>query len=280
MENLKDDRFEVFDIWISRKGVWHHNGFEISSNGALTQLDMAINALSGVSRENVQRMFEMHSLPYIGPRRMDALLVGNRSLFKKHLEESGLNISLPKHKKIGISESVYEQLFDFFRSSLPPTVVKPIWRTSGLGVSVAHSFEELKKSAREAFEYSSEILLEEYVRGKKISCIVVDNYRNETLYVSPLVESDSNTPTGKRFPASLFKEEKHQVESLARSLHEQLNLRDYSKVDFMFSPKKGVCVLEVEPLPWFFYDSSIKTILEGIGSSEKELMTELIEKRL
>ena len=68
-----------------------------------------------------------------------------------------------------------------------PVVIKPVSEGSSIGISIAHSREEILKGIEKAFQYDAEVMAGEYLDGKEITCCVLGNQVLETLPVVEIV---------------------------------------------------------------------------------------------
>src|SRR3989344_3443177 len=68
MKHIPQDIYEVQDIFISRDGIWHKQGFPISSTDVISRSDVIFNALHGQYGEDgkVQHILEVHGIPFTG----------------------------------------------------------------------------------------------------------------------------------------------------------------------------------------------------------------------
>lgn len=95
------------------------------------------------------------------------LLMENKFMTKKILSE--YNINVPK----GILLKRGEQLQETFESKV---VVKPLDTNFGLGISICDGddAQALEHSIKYAFNYSDEIIIEEYISGEEYRFLVID----------------------------------------------------------------------------------------------------------
>ena len=64
------------------------------------------------------------------------------------------------------------------------TIVKPVAEGSSIGMSVCRSADELKEGIKKAFRHYSEVMIEEYVDGREITCCVMGNKHLTTFYLN------------------------------------------------------------------------------------------------
>ena len=295
LQQLPQDTYEPVDIFISKDGLWHIRGMEISPGKALNSIEVIFNALHGEYGEDgkVQRILETFKIPYTGSKTLASALSLNKVLAKNRVEKEGVKV--PRHILIKYSPNLMRELFDIFRSFPQPTVVKPSGCGSSVGVYFADSFEKLVSSVYDALEYSPTVLLEEFVRGKEVSCGIVEGYRGEDYYSLFPVEitlpkqkslfdyeaknDESNLSYNQKVrrqcPGNLSQGEKEQVQKLAQQIHELFGLRHYSKSDFIISPY-GIYFLEINALPDLTPTSLVPLALKEAGCEFPEFLDHLI----
>lgn len=83
-----------------------------------------------------------------------------------------------------------------------------------------------------------------------------------------------------KIPSSFKEDEKLEIQKAASLIHEALGLRHYSRSDFIFNPRRGLLVLEVNTLPELSHHSSFVKSLEAVGGNIKEFLSHLITKAL
>lgn len=234
--------YDPIDVLIDRKGVWHERGLAADPHEILRGSHAVWNALHGSYGEDgvVQRLLESLNVPFTGSSTLASAFATNKDLAKSlYLRHELLT---PKYSVVTPENFNDTRLIKIFRTHLHPVIVKPSNGVRGLGVRIAHTFQELKEAIKRTFSHSSKVLVEEYVRGKVATCTVVERARGERLYAL--------IPSG-RHPTEVNK----RIEEMARRAHEILGQRHYSSSDFIVSPRGKVFILETNSLPVIHEDS-------------------------
>lgn len=292
LQNLSSDLYITRDILISKDGVWHMRGFETTPNRVLKHVDVVFNALHGEYGEDgeVQRILDTFQVPYTGSKALASNLAMNKPRAKEIVSKAG--ISVPLHVIIEQTSDIERTVTEIFRTFPQPVVVKPLNKGSSLGVAFAGSYQELIDVVTTALEVSPSILVEEFIRGKEVTCGVIDDFRGEEKYT--LLPIEIVLPHGKdcfdydakyndedkggatlRCPGNLTAEEKLLIKDATRKVHEVLGLRHYSRSDFIVTPR-GVYFLEVNTLPGLTEHSLVPHALKEAGCSFKEFVEHLI----
>lgn len=257
------EKFEPVDILISKEGDWHIGGLRKPPHKAVLNLDLVFNALHGSYGEDgqVQKFLEDLKIPYTGSNPSASRTAFNKDETKEKYKS--YNLLTPKHEVISENNFNDDVLINIFRNYLHPVIVKPASNGSSVGLHLARSFEELKLAIKEAFRHSPKVLVEEFIKGKESTCVVLENARGEKYYAF--------MPTGNLSPV-----ENKLVEEVSKKAHEALGLRHYSSSDFIVTPKGRAYILETDSQPIFHSESKLASSLEQTGWKAKDFLEHLI----
>jgi D-alanine-D-alanine ligase len=273
------EKYQAHDIFISKDGIWHRNGAERTPDRALQHIDVAVNALHGDYGEDgkVQKLLGNFNIPYTGSDALSSAISMNKILSKNNFDS--YNIKTPYHvavKKDDDRQEISKYVFNHF---LLPFVVKPASGSFEAGLSIVKSFNDLPQALEHAFSISDTALIEEYVRGREATCGVIDKFRGESLYTLLPVEIDRKTGR-ETIPGNFTPEEKQEIFRIARLTHQALNMRHYSHIDMILTPRRGIYVLEANSLPSLAEGSRFPQSLEAIGSNIGQFLDHLISTAL
>ncbi|MDP6387785.1 MAG: D-alanine--D-alanine ligase [Candidatus Pacebacteria bacterium] len=289
LRNLPEDKYETYDIFISKDGEWHFRGTPISHPKILTQIDVVFNAMHGQYGEDgtVQKILDSFGVPYTGSTAFASTVSMNKLLTKQGIESCRINT--PEHIVLDYSKDLKKDILNIFRNFIQPSVVKPVIGGSSIGVTIAKDFGSLMEGVYKALEYSPRILIEECINGREVTCGVIEGFRGEKLYALMPVEIippkksvffDYNAKysgeTQEVCPAHLDRVIKEEIQRIAKEVHRELGLRHYSRSDFIVSPR-GIYFLEVNTLPGLTEKSLVPKSLSAAGSSLPEFLDHLIE---
>lgn len=287
------NKYEVIDIFINKDGVWHYLGVPISPEKVFKKVDIIFNGLHGSYGEDgtVQKLLDYFNVPYTGSTAL-ASAVGMNKLLSKKIYTAN-NLKTPLHKVIFKKDNLKKEILNLFKTFPMPAIVKPVSGGSSVGTAVAKTLSDLESAILEAFKYSEQVLIEEFISGKEATCGVVDNFRNEKYY--SLVPVEIRKPTDAPFfdygskyngkseeicPGNFTLEEKKKIEEMARSAHEVLGLRHYSRSDFIIHPRRGIYILETNTLPGLTSESLLPKSLQAVGCSLPDFLDHLIKLAL
>jgi D-alanine-D-alanine ligase len=291
LEQLPGDRYEPKEIFIDKAGRWHVRGMPVEPARALSNVDVVFNALHGEYGEDgqVQKLLETHNVRYTGSDALASAVCMNKALAKGRLQESGVRLA---HHRVLRQEDVNERTaFELFRSFPMPAVLKPVSAGSSVGVVLVRTYHDLFDALEQAFSDSDTVLIEQYILGKEATVGVIDGYRGVTHYALPPIEI---VPTKNDFfdyaekydglaqevcPARFGAETNKILEKLALEVHKLLNLKHYSRSDFIVTPH-GVYFLEVNTLPGLTEACLVPKALTAVGSSLPEFLDHVVQRAL
>ncbi len=255
------------DIFISKDGVWHIQGVERSPERILKNMDVVWNSLHGNFGEDggVQEILQNHGAKFTGSNRYSSAIAQNKFLTKEHLLP--FNIKTPVYKLVKKSDGILEKAKEIWSSLVHPFALKPSKGGSAFAFTVVENFDDLVQALEYLLQNYDSVLVEEFIPGTSVSCLVTEGFREQDLY---------------SFPTStqINREDAEVVEETAKQVHELLNLSHYSQSDFIVSPRRGVYFLEVNTLPKLTEKSLATKAIESVGSTPREFIHHIISLTL
>lgn len=294
------EKYHGLDVFISRDGAWHLHGVEKKPADILKHVDVVFVALHGHFGEDgkIQKILEHFKMPFTGTKSFESAISMNKDLTKKkiaHLKEplpkplAFGKVRMAYHKVFSREDILREGLHQIFRMIPHPSIVKPVSSGSSIGVTVVNKFDDLEEAVLNAFDHSENILIEEYIEGKEVTCGVIDHFRDEQHYVlmpveviphkeSPFFDYNAkyHGKSDEVCPANLSAKTKKLIQEAAKAIHKDLGLRHYSRTDFIVHPKRGLYFLEVNTLPGLTPESLLPKSLKAVGSSLPEFLDHVI----
>lgn len=280
------------DILVTKDGIWHIDGVETTPAAAAKGVHVIFNAMHGQYGEDgkVQQILEHLRVPYTGSGPLSSALAMNKVLTKEQFRLHGIRTPHALILEDGDPEELARMVF---RKMAPLWVVKPVAAGSSLGATLVRHPKELPDAIHHAREYGPQVLVEEYVRGKEVTCGVVDHFRNTRHYplfpieIIPPKEnlffdyaSKYNGTTGEHCPPlTLRPVEKKAIQDMAVRIHQILHLRHYSRSDFIVS-SRGIYALEANTLPGMTSESLMPKALAAIGTKYHDFLRHIIDLAL
>lgn len=291
LKHLDRERYQPLDVFIDKNASWHVDGVVTNPLDLRHRVDVAWNALHGSYGEDgeVQRLLESINLPYTGSGVVASAVAMHKVKAKEVFVRHGLSVAPGIEVELSIINDA--DVREIFRSLPPPYIVKPVSSGSSVGMSTAHSISELHDALMRANEHSSNVLIESMVRGREATCGIIDGYRGEKFYA--LMPIEIVPPTDASFfdysakysgtsqeicPGRFTREETTAIQEAARTAHEALGARHYSRSDFIVTPKGKPYILETNTLPGLTEESLVPKALAAAGCSLKEFLDHVIRQ--
>ena len=308
INNLDKEKYEVYQIYIDKKGNW----FEYNNNKSienviayLKNMDVVFPVLHGLYGEDgtIQGMLELIKVPYVGCG-IIASSTGMDKTYTKIIFEKA-NINQAKHvyikdydgEKITLVESDLEEKKISLEESIElinqklnyPLFIKPSRSGSSVGVNKAENREDLKEDIIEAFKYDSKVIIEQGIKGKEVECAVLGNSKigveasrvgeilsAEDFYTFDAKYENQNSKTV--IPASITENQQEEIRELAKKAFKAIDGNGLSRVDFFVEENTGKVYLnEINTMPGFTNISMYPKLMEDFGYSYSSLLDKLIE---
>ncbi len=219
IKNLDKERYEIFPIYIDKKGNWYEYtkeiekieilkiGEEISEKNKITNLveylqkcDVIFPVLHGIYGEDgtIQGLLELIKKPYVGCGVLSSSLCMDKAYSKFIFENAGIDqakylyLKKYKDKYIYIDKMFNEKIISInelkqlVANELKfPVFIKPSNSGSSIGIKQAKNEDELEKYIEYAGKFDNKILIEEKIIGRELECAVLGN---EEILVSGIGE--------------------------------------------------------------------------------------------
>jgi len=298
-EHIDKKRYQVYTIAITREGWFYtdpsghrteidKNDFSLTLDSKKIVFDAVFIGIHGTPGEDgkLQGYFDMLQIPYTSCGAITSALTFNKSYCNKAV--AALNI-------VHVARSVHifrDQSFDdaAIAGSLRfPVFVKPAEGGSSLGVSkVISPSEELGLAIGKAFKEDSQALIEEYVKGRELTCGLFRS--KDKIIILPVTEIISGkdffdfeakyTPGVSReiTPAPIDDSTTELVQKTAEKLYCALNCRGIVRMDFILEENTGqLYFLEVNTMPGQSENSIVPQQVKAAGISLTDFYGMLIE---
>ncbi|MDR2940905.1 MAG: D-alanine--D-alanine ligase [Clostridiales bacterium] len=278
MGNIDKDKFDVISIEVpvEKNNSWVQKLISYSP-------DVVMIAMHGGKGEDgsVQGLLESLDTPYIGSKVLSSAISMDKDICKALLKANNIPVidwvCINKNDKLVFFEGTLNEIGY-------PLFVKPNTGGGSIGVSPVNSYEELGPAAAAAFQYSSEIIVEKFIKGKEVACAIIQN--NSGIDALNILDIDSGVGfydfTSKYIDTKKFIDfsalplyQKKMVKEIGKKAFKTLKCRGIAVVDMIISEEQ-VYVLEVNTLPGFTSKSIIPKSVSNIKEF-KNFLTELIE---
>lgn len=294
---LDRSRYTPYTI-VLRNGHWTYtapdgtkseldrNDFTLPVAGRKIKLDYALIVIHGTPGEDgrLQGYLDMMGIPYSSCGFVSSVLTFDKAACKRAVAGSGIHLAkeilLNKTSEIDPAAIVAELGLPLF--------VKPNASGSSFGVTKVKKQNELLPAITEAFKESDQVLMEEFIEGREISCGVMIAGGKE--YIFPITElvcqseffdykakyqGFSNEITPADLPEAIRKE----VNRLTLIAYKRLNCRGVVRIDFIVKGETPY-MIEINTIPGMSSHSIIPQQAAAMGMSLTELFNLIIDETL
>lgn len=233
----------------------------------------------------VQGLLELLGLPYVGSGVLASALAMDKVMSKHFFAQRGL--SSPDYVALRRGEPVdYAALIARLGDK---TVVKPANEGSAIGVTIAHTPDELPAAVAEAFRYDDVVLVERFVPGVEVTVGVLGNEELETLPAIEIVPAHEFYDYESKYvpgmsthiiPARVSEEATAECCRLALEAHRVLGCRGMSRADTIVAEDGSVYLLEVNTIPGMTPTSLLPDAARAAGLDFPKLVRRLVEYAL
>ena len=249
------------------------------------KIDLAFILLHGKFGEDgcIQGLLNILGISFVGSGVLPSALALHKKIAKKMYHDAGLSVA----KDVIIHKGQNVSVEEILNILGPSTVVKPISEGSSLGTSICHSDRELKEGLDLAFTFDQEIMIEQYLHGREVTCCVLGNNVLETLPVVEIIPNPEYgffnykakyTPGATReiCPAPLPETLNERIQFCAKEAHQALKCRVWSRTDMIVQGDE-VYILETNTIPGMTETSLVPLAARAAGMSLSQFLDKLID---
>ena len=295
---LSKEKYNTYPV-IIKGSDWfhrcnHNNEYEIDKNdfslsmvGEKIKFDCVFIAIHGTPGEDgkLQGYFDMLGIPYTTCDHVISALTFNKHLTKQVVGNFGVQTarSVMVHKAAQLSTE------DILKSLELPLFVKPNNGGSSVGMSRVNNSGELSPALERALHEDDQVLIEEYIQGREITCGVLKRKGEVvTLPVTEIISkkeffdfeakydpalADEIVPA--QIPAATF----NACQEISADLYRQLDCRGVVRFDYIFNDA-GIYFLEVNTVPGLTEASIVPKMAMAMGYDLSEFFEMLVEEAL
>ncbi|MEK7356671.1 MAG: D-alanine--D-alanine ligase, partial [Bdellovibrionota bacterium] len=259
---------------------------ELSSGKRLGTIDAVFPILHGPYGEDgtMQGYLRLLGLPFVGPGVLGSAVGMDKDVTKRLLAQAGLPI--PKFVALKRHDTKSHDFETLKRELGLPFFLKPANMGSSVGVHKISSQEKFAAALKDAFQYDTKVMVEEFIQGREIECAVLGN-KDLTASVPGEVmpqhefysyEAKYLDENGARLaiPAELTSSQVEQVKAMALKVFLTLECEGLSRVDFFLKKDGQLLVNEINTIPGFTKISMYPKMMGATGVSYSDLIDKLI----
>ena len=241
--------------------------------------DITFLGLHGGEGEDgsVQAALAMHGIRYTGSDMLGAAIAMHKGVTKGVF----LNSDVPTPES-----RLYKREFmcsEYLSSWLSfPCVVKPCSAGSSVGVQIVQDRTEFKAAMENAFLYDSDVLVEEYIKGREFSIGVLGGKALPIIEIIPKsgwYDYENKYQAGATeeiCPAELDPAIAEKMQREAEHAFEVLRLKAYGRVDFLLDEDNKYFCLEANTLPGMTPMSLLPQEAKAAGIDYPDLCEKII----
>ncbi len=254
------------------------------TTGPFADVEVVFIVLHGGAGEDgrVQGWFEMAGIPYAGTGVLGSTVSMDKWITKALAREAGVAVpdGVLWHRGEQIAEQVIEA--DWGARLGWPLVIKPVDQGSTVGLTIAHSVDEVPDALALAGGYGQTVLVEEYIPGREVTVAVLGD---EALPVIEIIPSHGiydyeckYTPGMSTYicPAELSADVTRNLQDAALTMFRALHHRDFSRIDFRMTEDFAFSLLEGNTIPGFTSTSLVPKAAAAVGIGFTELCSRIV----
>lgn len=251
-------------------------------------LDVALIIMHGRWGEDgtIQGLLDLLELPYQGSGVMASAVGMNKEVSKMLYQQAGLQV--PKEIYFSRHDIINPEAVEVIVGL--PAIVKPVNEGSSIGITVAHSREQVLDGINQALRYDHRVLVEEFITGLEVTAAVLGNDDLQALPLVEIIPGESYhffdheakyTPgaTKEIVPARLSPEMTARVQECGLTAHRALGCRGYSRTDTIIRGD-DIYVLETNTIPGMTATSLFPQAAAAAGLPFPALLDRLVELAL
>lgn len=265
------------------------NDFSLLLPGGRVRFNCVFCAIHGTPGENgrLPAYFEMLGIPFTASGSLISALTFNKNYCNRVVASYGVLTALSLHLFAGDRADANEIL----RQLALPVFVKPNAGGSSVGMSKVKNAGELMPAIQKAFAEDTEILIEEFVEGRELTCGLL-RHKGELL-VLPLCEVISKNEffdyeakynpalASELVPAPILEALAQRIADTSRLVYQKLNCKGVVRADYIYSAKSDqLYFIEINTVPGLTRESIVPKMAAAAGIPLTDLFTMLIEDAL
>ena len=298
---LDSSKYDITAVGITREGKWvvaQPQADVLVAEGEPTSITPIVEQARGDARTvifpllhgplgedgTIQGVLELANIAYVGTGVLGSAVAMDKGVAKQVLHANGI----PQPKYVSLREAhVNEAALLHAADTLGlPVFVKPANMGSSVGVSKAHSIDEMRSAVEHALTYDEWVLIEEAVVGREIEVAVLGNVHARASIPGEIIPGNEFYDYADKYigdgaqlivPANLTADEVEAVQHLAIVIFHTLRAEGMARVDFFYEQHgRGFLCNEINTIPGFTPISMYPKLWQASGMSYPALLDELI----
>ena len=249
------------------------------------QFNRAFIALHGKGGEDgvIQGLLQTLGIPFTGSSLLGSAISMDKLRSKQIWKSMGLPVIASE--SISSTQRLTKTEASQMLARLGMTVmVKPSSEGSSLGIAKAETAQQLLDSIAGAAVFGGEILIEQWINGPEYSVSLVAGEALPVIHIKPARDfydykaKYSSSGTEYFCPCDLAKEEKTQLEDMAKQAFVAINCSGWGRVDFIRNKATGnFYLLEANTVPGMTESSLVPMAARAANISFSDLVIQILK---
>ena len=323
VKNIPRDKYEVICIGITRKGRWLyfpgspdeiasgewetnpdcasaiispdplHRGILTIENNEITvrRVDVVFPVLQGKKGADgdIQGLLDLSGIPYVGC----GLLASASCMDKSHthmiMDDYGIDTAdwdLITQRELN---SIDERCSEIAGRIGFPLVVKPANSGSNVGTSIANDMEELITAVKIAFSNDNKVVIEKYIKARKLEAAVFGYDTPFSSYIGEIVSDDGSYDPANFsissgdsliIPADITEEQQKSIRETAVKAFKAAGCKGLARLDFFLSEDGTLLLNKIGTMPGLRQSSVFTRLMEHLGMTLSDIIDSLLEQAI
>jgi D-alanine--D-alanine ligase len=247
--------------------------------------EVVFNAVHGQYGEDgiLQGALELLGIPYTGSGVLSSAMAMDKGISKRMF----LSADIPTPRSLLFTKADMDRdlVAEIVTEFSIPVVVKSSSQGSSIGVVIVEKSGDLLEAVQQAFKYSDNILIEEFVKGRELTVAVWGNKEPEALPIIEIVPHSGRYDYHSKYtsgatkyivPAELNEATSTLVQKIAIEAFLILGCSGIARVDIMLDSNDRPYVLEVNTIPGMTATSLVPKAAAAAGITFPALCERLL----
>ena len=259
------------------------NDFTFIKNGDKNNFEYAFIVIHGTPGEDgkLQGYLDMVGIPYNTSSAAIMALTFQKYHCNQFLKNFGINV--PEALLIKSEDAIDErQIIDKVKL---PCFVKPTDGGSSFGVTKVKKQSELLPAINEAFNHGSEVIAEENIEGREVTCGVFRNSEGvQTLPITEIISENEYFDYDAKYhgkskevtPAELTDLMTNEIQSLTKEVYGILGMRGIVRMDYIVNYGGIPFLIEINSVPGMSKESIVPQMVKAQNLNLEKVLNNII----
>ena len=240
------------------------NDFSFTKNGQKETFEYAFIVIHGTPGEDgkLQGYLDMLGIPYNTSSAAITALTFQKFHCNQFLKTYGINV--PEAVLIKPEDKINEK--QIIEKVKLPCFVKPTDGGSSFGITKVKTDDELFPAIKKAFETGTEVIVEENIEGREVTCgVYMDNGKKKALPITEIISENEyfdydakyNGKSKEITPADLDEEITNKIKALTKEIYGILGMRGIVRMDYILIKNEAPFLIEINSVPGMSKESII-----------------------